>query len=131
VVGIPRCNSQRLGLYNGASGEWLEFNFSTNKLVVAKVTPLPSPKEIRIRGFAMTDSGDVFASLADRSTKPARVGLFHLEFDSKGLGSWVPVESTIAPYLKGPMDVLLGTEGEELVYTRDLSGTAYWSKFTK
>lgn len=126
-----RCNSQKLVLYNAGSGELLEFDFSTNKLKVDKIKPLPSPEEMRIRGFAMTDSGDVFVSLVDRNTTPARVGLFRLEFDENGLGSWVPVKNTIADYLHGPIDMLLGSDGASLVYTRDFDGVAYWSKFAK
>ncbi len=126
-----RCSSQKVVLYNGRSSEWIELDFSTNKLKVAKVQPLPPPKEMRILGFAITDSGDVFVCLFDRSSNPARSGLFRLEFDSSGLGSWVPVTNTIAAYLHRRIDMLLGADGENLVYTRDFDGMAYWSKYTK
>jgi hypothetical protein len=127
-----RCNSQKLGLYNGRSGEWLEFNFATDKLKVAKVEPLPSSKTMRITGFAMTEAGDVFVSLHDTSSTTPRSGLFRLEFDSAGLGSWIPVGNTVGPYLHGgPIERLLGADGPDLVYTRDLEGTAYWSKYKK
>ncbi len=127
-----RCNSQKVGLYNGRSGEWVEFDFAANKLKVAKVNQLPSPKAMRISGFALTEAGDVFVSLHDRSSSPPRSGLFRLEFDSKGLGTWVPVGKTVGPYLHGgPIERLLGADGTDLVYTRDLDGTAYWSKYTK
>jgi hypothetical protein len=127
-----RCNSQKVGLYNGASNEWLEFDFSANKLRVARVNPLPSPKTMRITGFAMTEAGDVFVSLHDTSSATPRSGLFRLEFDSAGLGSWIPVANTIGPYLRGgPMERLLGADGNDLVYTGDLEGAAYWSKYAK
>lgn len=127
-----RCNSQKVGLYNGRSGEWVEFDFAANRLKVAKVNPLPSPKEIRITGFALTEAGDVFVSLHDRSSLPPRSGIFRLEFDSTGLGSWVPVKNTVGPYLHGgPIERLLGADGTDLVYTRDLDGVAYWSKFAR
>jgi hypothetical protein len=81
----------------------VDFNFPTNKLRVAKVKLLPPPTEIRIRGLALTDGGDVFVSLANKTTTPARVGLFRLEFHGSDQGSWVPVGNTIAPYLHGPV----------------------------
>jgi hypothetical protein len=127
-----RCNSQKVGLYNGRSGEWVEFDFAADKLKVAKVEPLPSPKTMRITGFAMTEAGDVFVSLHDTSSAKPHSGLFRLEFDSTGLGSWVPIKNTVGPYLHGgPIERLLGADGPDLVYTRDLEGTAYWSKYTK
>jgi hypothetical protein len=127
-----RCNSQEVGLYNGGSGEWLEFDFGTSKLKVAKVDPLPSPKTMQITGFALTEAGDIFVSLHDRSGSPPRSGLFRLEFDSTGLGSWIPVKNTVGAYLRGgPIERLLGADGPDLVYSRDLEGTAYWSKYTK
>jgi hypothetical protein len=127
-----RCNSQKVGLYNGRSGEWVEFDFAADKLKVAKVEPLPSPQAMRITGFALTEAGDVLVSLHDRSGSPPRSGLFRLEFDSTGLGSWIPVKNAVGPYLHGgPIERLLGADGPDLVYTRDLEGTAYWSKYTK
>jgi hypothetical protein len=127
-----RCNSQKVGLYNGRSGEWVEFDFAADKLKAAKVEPLPSPKTMRITGFAMTDAGDVFVSLHDTSSATPHSGLFRLEFDSTGLGSWVPIKNTVGPYLHGgPIERLLGADGPDLVYTRDLDGAAYWSKYTK
>jgi hypothetical protein len=127
-----RCTSQKVGLYNGGSGEWIEFDIAASRLRVTKVNPLPPPKTMRITGFALTEAGDVFASLHERSSSPARSGLFRLGFDSAGLGSWIPVKNTLGPYLHGgPIERLLGTDGTDLIYTRDLDGAAYWSKFTK
>jgi hypothetical protein len=126
------CTSQKVGLYNGRSGEWIEFDIPTNTLKVSKVELLPPPKELRITGFALTESGEVFASLHDRSKNAPLSGLFRLKFNGSGLGSWVPVQGSIGPYLHGaPLGQLLGTDGTELIYTRDLTATAYWSQITK
>jgi hypothetical protein len=127
-----RCTSQKVGLLNGRSSEYVEFDIPTGKLKVSKINPLLPPKQMRITGFALTESGDVFVSLHDNSSGIGRSGIFHLTFDSSGVGSWTPLLNTVGPYLHGgPVDRLLGTDGTNLVYTRDLSGKAYWSKFTK
>lgn len=127
-----RCTSSKVGLLNGASSEFVEFDLAANKLKVSKVEPLPPPEEVRITGFALTESGDVFVSLHDHSTTPSRSGLFKLSFDKSDVGAWVPVDNTVGRYLHGAkVDQLLGADGSDLVYTRDLGGSAYWSKFTK
>lgn len=127
-----RCTSREVGLYNGTSGEWIRFDIATNRLAVAKVDPLPPPKEMRITGFALTESGDVFVSLHDRSSQPPRSGLFRLSFVGSDVGKWIPVRDTVGPFLKGAkVGQLLGTDGTDLIYTRDFSGTAYWSKYSK
>jgi hypothetical protein len=124
-----RCTSQKVGIFNGAASEWIEFDIPTNTLKVAKVNPLPSIKEVRILGFAMTESGDVFVSLHQRTSNPPQSGLFKLTFDSSGVGSWTPVANTIGPYLNGgPIERLLGTDGTNLIYTSDLNRSTHWSK---
>jgi hypothetical protein len=124
-----RCTSQKVGLYNAAAGQYVEFDLSANKLKVSKVAPLPSPKEMRVTGFAMTESGGVFASFRSHEGETSRSGIFKLKFDASGLGSWVPLENATGPYLQGnSVERLLGTDGSELIYTRDLDGVAYWSK---
>ena len=127
-----RCTSRQVGLFNAASGEWIQVDLATNTLKISEVNALPSPKEMRITGFALTEAGDVFVSLNDRVSKPPRSGVFRLELDSAGVGSWVAVDNTIGPYLHGgAVERLLGTDGTELIYTKDLSGTAHWSKVAK
>lgn len=126
-----RCSSQKVGLLNGRSNEYVELDIPTGKLKVSKINPLPSPREMRITGFALTGS-DVSVSLQDRSSSPPRSGIFHLSFDTSGVGSWVPLPNTVGPYLHGgPVERLLGADGDDLVYTRDPNGEAYWSKFIK
>ena len=98
---VLRCTSQKVGLYNGASGEWIEVDTATGKLKVAKVAPLPPPKDVRITGFALTESGEVFASMHHRSWNPPVSGLFQLRFDPSGLGRWIPVKGTLGPFLHG------------------------------
>jgi hypothetical protein len=126
-----RCNGRKIVLLNSRSDEWVELEIATNKLTVSKLTPLPQPKQVQITGFALTEAGDVFVSLHDTSSDPPRSGLFKLEFDGNGVGSWVPVKNTVGTYLHGSVDRLLGADGSDLIYTRDLDGTAHWSQITK
>ncbi len=127
-----RCTPQKVGIYNGHSNEWVEFDIPTNTLKVSKVEPLPPPKELRITGFALAESGDVFVSMHDRASQPPRSGLFRLSFVGSDVGKWVPVKDTVGPYLHGArVGQLLGVDGTDLVYTSDLDGGAHWSKFTK
>jgi len=127
-----RCTSGKVGLLNGASSQWVEFDISSNKLKVSKIEPLPQIDQMRITGFALTESGDVFVSLHDRSSQPPRSGLFRLTFVGADVGKWVPVKDTVGPFLHGAkVGQLLGTDGTELIYTRDFDGTAYWSKYSK
>lgn len=127
-----RCTSQKVALFNGASNEFIELDIPTNTQKVSKVEPLPTPKEMRITGFALTESGEVFVSLHDRSSQPPRSGLFRLVSNGSDARSWAPVKDTSGPYLHGArVGQLLGTDGTELIYTRDLDATAYWSRITK
>ncbi len=129
---VLRCTADKVGLLNGASSEWVEFDIPGNKLKVSKIEPLPPINEMRITGFALTESGQVFISLHDRSSQPPRSGLFRLSFTDSDAGKWIPVQDTVGPFLHGAkVGQLLGTDGTDLIYTRDLDGTAYWSKIAK
>jgi hypothetical protein len=124
-----RCNSQTLALYNAASSELVEVDLHSNSLKVTQVAPLPSPPEFQITGFALTDSGALFASFYDRSRKPAVSGLFTLNREAAGGAKWVPVEGTVGPYLHGSsIERLLGADGDDLVYTSLKDGKMFWSK---
>jgi hypothetical protein len=127
-----RCTTKEVGLYNGRSGEWIVFDFVANTLSVSKVATLPSPREMQITGFALTEAGDVFASLHDRSSSPPRSGLFVLNVDPANVSRWVTVEDTIGPFLGGAkVWRLLGAEGSDVIYARDLDDMAYWSRIKK
>ncbi len=128
-----RCAGSKVGLYNGASSEWIEYDKSAQKLKIAKVAPLPPPSDVRIRGFALTESGQVFASMHYRTRNPVMSGLFKLEFGNDGVGHWMVVKGTFQPFRDGiGVGQLLGTDGTELIYTRGPEATtAYWSKIAK
>ena len=126
-----RCNSQTVVLYNAATGEYINYEVKTKNLRTIKVGPL-DPAKVHITGFALTESGDVFASLFYRSKLPRMSGLFKLTLDGKGGAYWVPISATVGPYLPGgQIERLLGTDGTDLVHTRKLDGEAYWSEVGK
>lgn len=124
-----RCNANTIVLHNAASSELIEFDLRSNLLRVTKVAPLPPPPEFHITGFALTDSGELFASLHDRSRKPAISGLFRLSRDGKDGAKWVPVDGTMGSYLHdSPIERLMGADGDDLVYTSLKDGKMFWSK---
>jgi len=125
-----RCNSKTVVLYNAGTGDLLEFDLQTNALKATKIPPLVSGQNgVFVTGFALTESGEIFASLNDRSKKPFLSGLFRLSVNSTPGAKWVPVTGTLGPYLKGsPIERLIGADGDDLVYTARRDGNLFWSK---
>lgn len=127
-----RCNSKKVVLYNGQTGDLIEVDPATSELKVTKLTPLPPPPNFAMNGFVLTDSGDLFASFKDRSRSPKTPplsGLFHLDRGGPNSTSWVPLEETVGPYLHGgPIERLIGADGDDLVYATLKDGKLYWSK---
>jgi hypothetical protein len=137
-----QCRGTTLGIYEGASDEWIEYDTSSSKPTrwkLAKQThhfvqydssgkELPLPVHATfITGLAMLDSGAVYASFVhqarDGSAK-ATMGLFRLQKGSD-LSTWTPIDGTLGPYGKqGQFDELCGTDGQNLVYSR--FGEHHW-----
>ena len=83
-------------------------------MTVSKVAALPAERTFHITGFALTDSGEIFASFHDAANPKAVVsGLFHLERGSAGgRYKWVAVPGTLGVYLKdSPIHQLWGAVG--------------------
>jgi hypothetical protein len=126
-----RCNTKGLVIYNGQSSELVRVDLFDDAVTVTKVAPLPPISQLRITGFALTESGDIFASFHERKNPPMS-GLFKLSFNGDGGASWTPVAGTLGPYRRGsPIERLMGAEGDDLVHTRDVDGKMYWSKHGK
>jgi hypothetical protein len=127
-----RCNSKTIVLYNGQTGDLIEVDSATGKLKATKLTPLPPPPNFAMNGFVLTESGDLFASFKDRSHSPKAPplsGLFRLDRGATNGASWVPLEETVGPYLHGgPIERLIGADGDDLVYSTLKDGRLYWSK---
>lgn len=126
-----RCNSKMVVLYNGSTGDLVEYDLAKQEMTVSKVAALPTGQRFHITGFALTDSGEIFASFHDGTNLNAPVsGLFHLEPDNASGGyKWVAVPGTVGGYLKdSPIQKLWGADGDKLVFSRLKDGRLYWSK---
>ena len=132
-----RCNSKTVVLYNSKSGDLLEFDLQQNKMTVTKM-PLPPDHcpAFCISGFALTESGEIFASLLDRKGHDMPVsGLFRLT-RKNGTAEWVAIPGAVGRYPtqtarfpnESPVHTLFGADGEDLVYAKRLDGRLYWSK---
>ena len=101
-------------------------------MTVSKLAGLPADfRRFQITGFALTDSGEMFASFHDASNpKVAVSGLFHLERDSATNGyKWAAVPGARGAYLKdSPIERLWGADGDKLVFSRSKDGRLYWTK---
>ena len=125
-----RCASGKVVLFNASTGRLIEADATSGTLKIMRTNPLPPAREMRVTGFAVTDSGRIFASLHERGGgASSRSGLFELQFDNSGMSSWAPVENTVGRYMHGgPVEHLLGADGTNLVFTSDSNGTTHWLK---
>jgi hypothetical protein len=127
-----RCNSTMVVLYNGGTGDLFQFDLQKKKMTISKVAPLPADiRRFHITGFALTSSGEIFASFHDASNGKAPIsGLFHLERDSASGGyKWIAVPGTVGAYLKdSPIQKLWGADGDSLVFSKLKDGRLFWSK---
>jgi hypothetical protein len=126
-----RCNSKTAVLFNLRSSDLVEVDLKSNAMKIAKFPRLPTIEEgFLITGFALTQSGEIFASFLDRrEIHSAMSGLFRLNRESATSAKWVPVSGTLGPYLtKGSLQRLLGADGDNLVFARQRDGRLYWAK---
>ena len=126
-----RCNANEVVVFNGETGDLVEFDLRKNTLRLTKVASLGGPPDFHITGFVLTNSGNMFLSFHDRSqVKPEGIsGLLELAKDSSGKAKWVAVAGSSGRYLKdSPIQKLWGADGDTLVYSRSKDGRLYWSK---
>ena len=122
-----RCSSTTVTLFNGNSSEIITYD--VEKDIVSRTTIDPLPPAIRITGFAATESGSTFISFHDRSSSPPQSGIFKLVPLGNNKAKWVPISNTVGRYLGGASAAqLIGADGENLVYTRQFDGLAFWSQ---
>jgi hypothetical protein len=131
---MMQCHDKTLGIYEGSSDEWIEYNTDTNKLSRWKLPKrdhpwveydssgkeLPYSKERTIiTGMTMLHSGEVYASFEhEMPGKDSVTGLFRL-IKSGNQGTWRPVQGAQAVRREaGAFNRLEGTDGKNLVYSR-------------
>jgi len=139
-----QCRGTTLGIYEGASDEWIEYDAATSKLTrwkllgqiqshhfaqydsAGKLLHFPVHATF-ITGVAMLDSGEVYASFVHQArdgSAPVSTGLFRLQ-KSGGQAAWLPVDGALGSAAKeGTFDELCGTDGKNLVYSR--FGEHHW-----
>ncbi|HEX8802220.1 MAG TPA: hypothetical protein VF772_26590, partial [Terriglobales bacterium] len=137
--GVPdltmRCSGKVLGIYEGASDEWIAYDLGTGRLSRWKLPKQDHPwadhdkggnilpgANVRtwVTGIAMLDSGEVYASFRQSivDTHQVTVGLYRLE-KTRDPGNWVEIGGTAGPRNQpGAFDSLNGTDGADLVYSR-------------
>ena len=118
-----KCNSSKVVLINYPNNELIEYDLLTSKVSRWPMSALP--EGFRMNGSALTDSGEVYVS-ALRGGNGALTGMFRLRVNTSGVAEWVPL--TVSP-AGDKFFVLVGSDGENLVYSRGLlSPTLFWSK---
>jgi len=119
-----RCSRGKVVLVQGLTNELIEYDLAASKLVRWPITPLP--QVFYINGAAVTDSGELYVSTF-RPGQNAQTGMLHLHVSSSGMVDWTPL--TIEPPTRGNFFLLLGNDGEDLVYARGRAApTLFWSK---
>lgn len=134
------CAPGKVGLLNWKSQQYFEFDVLTAALKSVRIAPLLAPQETndphpqRITGSAMTQTGDVFVSLTIHIEKaaPPTWGVYKLRYQQTSGATWIPVAGSVGTQAAGMRPRVLGADGNDLVYMRDMTlGTsAFWSTVT-
>lgn len=110
-----RCALNRVVVYSGVSDKYVEFDIASRS--ARQFTIDRSTIDLPVRGFAVTDKGEVYGYLRDYS-KPELQGLFHLDLDTiQFRARWVPIKG--ASGRKGQHGIisgLYGADGDALVH---------------
>ena len=131
-----QCAHDKVGMYAGATDEWIQYDVSKGELKRWKLPKLthhwvfndkngriiPNPVErTEITGLAMLDSGEVYASFIHYfrgQPKERSFGLFKLQASDRE-AHWHAVEGTLSlGDHEGDFLQLHGADGKQLVYSR-------------
>jgi hypothetical protein len=121
-----QCGAKSVVLVSGPTNELMEYELSTSHLTRTPIAPLPDG--FYLTGIALTDSAELYAS----TLKPgagAQTGMLRLQRDASG-AQWKTL-TMVSPH-GGNFFLLMGSDGEDLVYSRGRhNATAFWSKALK
>jgi len=118
-----RCGAGKVVIVSGLTNELMEYDLASSKLTRWPIAPLP--EAFYLNGAAITDSGEIYVSTF-RPGQNAQTGMLHLQVNSAGTVDWIPL--TLGP-ASGKFFILLGSDGEDLVYSRGRNApTLFWSK---
>jgi len=122
-----RCNGNKVILLNAPARELIEYDLSASRLSRWPLAPLPDGIDFaRITGAALTDSGEVYVSMSDGTNAKDLTRILRIRVNPSGAADWVQVAAT---QRNGSDFVLLGSDGEDLVYSRGRRApTVFWSK---
>lgn len=129
-VGL-RCNNNTVALYLGSAGELIEHDVRKPDSLVRWKLPAV-PEKMRVTGYALTNSGDFFASVKNEGERDkVTAGIFHLEKGTAPNTRWVGVENSAMQRTRHEYRDLtvLGVDGNALVHISDpMEGLVGWSE---
>jgi hypothetical protein len=119
-----KCARDKVVLVSGSTNELVEYDLASSKLSRYPIAGMP--EGFYMTGAAVTDSGGIYVS-ASRPGENALTGMARLQVNSSsGTADWTFLAPAIRP--AGRHFVLLGSDGEDLVYSRGHSApTLFWS----
>lgn len=119
-----RCGVDKVVIVSGVTNELIEYDLATSKLLRWPISLFPDG--FYPNGTAITDSGNIYVSIF-RPGQNAQSGIVELHVTSDGTAKWTPL--TIGPFSAGKFFILIGNDGEDLVYSKGRSSpTLFWSK---
>jgi hypothetical protein len=130
-----RCSQSELVIYSGPAREVIVMNFSD--LIITRWKDRRSTRALPMLGFALTASGTIYSSLTSvpeqTDEKNAKAGLYELQFDAPTHSAvWLPVMriQQSGPPTDSDVTLLLGVDGNALVYNRVGDSGVHWSSTT-
>lgn len=135
-----RCSKDRVSVFFGAAGQYIEVDASNGKLARWNVA-LPPIAGGRATGFAVTEEGRIFVSFLGFSDPDNNVthGLYELKAKAgTSVATLIPVNGTITTHDRDSIppdetfDRLWGADGDELVLHRHGDGWGIsWAKVSE
>jgi hypothetical protein len=117
------CGARKVVIANGATNELMEYDLASSTLLRWPIAPFDDG--FYMTGAALTESGDVYVSVLRASPKTIS-GILRLHVNSAGIAEWTSLGTIPSP---GSYFLLLGSDGDELVYSRGRrTPTVFWSK---